>query len=105
MEKGSGSPFSASARKWAPGPLFDFQQCPIGQLETRRKLGGQLGTVRYDEENGSLLVMKLEQQRGDEFGRCAIEVASRLVAQQQLRPANQGPRQCCPLFFAARQLR
>src|SRR6266480_1617678 len=105
MEKGSGSPFSAPARKWAPGPLFDFQQGLIGQLETRRKLRGQLGAVRDDEKNGSLLVMKLEQQGRNDFGRSAIEVAGRLVAQQELRPANQSPRQRRPLFFATRQLR
>ena len=46
------------------------------------------------------------QQKGrHHFRRSFIEVAGRLVAEQQERPQNQGSRQRDALFLAARQLR
>ncbi len=51
-----------------------------------------------------LLLLQLEQQRRDRVGRCAIEIAGRLIAQQQSRTANERARQRDTLFLAAREL-
>ena len=48
--------------------------------------------------------LQVEQQRGHGVGRRAIEIAGRLVAQQQPRPADQRARDRDALLLAARQL-
>ena len=55
-------------------------------------------------EHGLLLLLQIEQQRGDRLGGGAIEIACRLVAQQQPRAAHQRAGQRDALLLAARQL-
>ena len=71
---------------------------PIGNLL------GELGAVCHDDQDRLLLTVKIEQQRRDSFRRGAVEVAGRLVAQEQPGRAHQRARDGDPLPLAARQL-
>ena len=66
---------------------------------------GQRVAVRHDDQHGLLRVVQLEEQRRDGVGRLGVEVARRLVAQQQLRLSDQRARDGDALFLAAGQLR
>ena len=72
----------------------DERGSPAEPLRQRRAVGD-------DDEDRLLLGVQLEQQRGDRVGRRAIEVAGRLVAQQQRRIADQRPRDGGALLLAA----
>ena len=59
----------------------------------------------HDDQDGLLLTMQVEQHRRDVVGRRAVEVAGRLVAQEQARPPDQRAGDRGALPFAARQRR
>ena len=96
----------AAAKKcgWRIGRLRDTLQLAIAQLEADRKPRGKLGAVRHDDQNRVLLLLQLEQERGDRVGRFPIEIARRLVAQQQTRPSDQRARQRHALLLTSGQL-
>src|SRR5580658_6624017 len=75
------------------------------QLVSGWEPGCQFRAVRYDDENGLLPLMQIEQQISDYVGRRLIEVARRLVAEQQKRLADQCAGQRDALLLAARKLR
>src|SRR2546428_3299578 len=74
------------------------------QLVPDGEPGGQLRVVRYHHQDGLLPLVQLEQQRSHHIGRRLIEVARRLVAEQQKRLPDQGTRQRYALLLAARKL-
>src|SRR5437879_605107 len=74
------------------------------QLVPDGEPGGQLCVVRYHHQDGLLPLVQLEQQRSHHIGRRLIEVARRLVAEQQKRLPDQGTRQRYALLLAARKL-
>ena len=63
----------------------------------------QLRAMRHDDQDCLLPALQLEQQRCHAVGRCAIEIAGRLVTQQQPRAAHKRSRERHPLFLAPRQ--
>jgi len=67
--------------------------------------GGQFRAVRHDHQNSLLPLMQIEQQGGHRVGRSLIEIARRLVAEQQMRLADQCAGQGDALLLAARKLR
>ena len=69
-------------------------------LQRRR----QRFAVRHDDQNRVPLGLQFQQQFGDRPGRRAIEIAGRLVGQQQRRLADQRPGDRHPLPFAAGKL-
>ena len=56
-----------------------------------------------DEKDGVLLLMQVEQQLDDLFRRLPIQIAGRLIAQQQQRLANQRAGNGDALFLSARK--
>src|SRR5260370_13646834 len=77
----------------------------VQQIEAHRKLLRELRAVSDDDQDGLLQRVKIQQRRHDVFGRCPVEVAGRLVAQEQTRPAAEGAGDRDPLPLAARELR
>ena len=77
----------------------------IQQIEAGRQLLRERRAVRDDDQDGLLQPVKIQQDGRDVVGGGAIEVAGRLVAQEEPRLADQraGDRHALP--FAARQLR
>jgi hypothetical protein len=57
--------------------------------------------VRYDDEDGLFLAVQFEQQSADFVGLDAIQIAGRLVGQQQRRVMDQRSRHGHALPFAA----
>ena len=66
---------------------------------------GQLPAVGDHHEHSFLLLLQFQQELADPGGRGAIEIARRLVRQEQEGPVDQGSGQCRPLAFTAGQLR
>ena len=66
---------------------------------------GEFSAVSDDDQGRSRLAMNVKQQIGDDLRRLYVQVARRLVAQQQLRFHNQRPRQRHALLLAAGELR
>ena len=61
--------------------------------------------MRRQEQNGVLLLLYLEQQRCNLFGRAPVEIARRFIRQQQRRLHHQTAGQGRTLPFASRTLR
>ena len=64
-------------------------------------LHGQLGAVGHHDQDSLLLAVQLQQQTRHHTRGSLVQVAGGLVAEQQKRPANHGPRQRRTLFLAA----
>ena len=77
---------------------------PVAHRQDARAAFGQRGIVRDDDERRAVGVDAIEQ-RGDLLAGCAIELAGRLVGQQQARSVGQRARDRHALHLAARQLR
>jgi hypothetical protein len=54
-------------------------------------LHGQFLTVCHYDENASTFVVQFKEQRRDRDGRISIQIACRLVTQQEQRIADQSP--------------
>ena len=67
--------------------------------------GGQLRIVRHEHERRAARPVHLEQQVDDVAARRAVEVAGRLVGQQDRRVVRERPRDRHALLLAARELR
>src|SRR5271154_5087669 len=74
------------------------------QFVANWKTGGEFHAVGHRDDNVLPLPVQLEQEGSYHRGRGAIKVSGRLVAKQQKRPPDQGPRQCNPLLLAAGKL-
>jgi len=61
--------------------------------------------MRDRNQNGLPSCMQIDQQIGDSIGGRTIEVAGRLVTQQQRRIENQRAGDCGALLFTSRQFR
>src|SRR5262245_21779311 len=104
------SAFSASLWLTSP-PLAPRQsqvllavQPGVLQVEAHGESLGERGAVRDDDQDGLLQALQIEQQRGDVLGGGAIEVAGGLVAEEQVRLADERARDRDALALAARQL-
>src|SRR5438105_14360519 len=77
----------------------------VNEFETRRKFRRQVRVVSYEHENRLLAAMQIEKHGCHGVGRGAIEVAGRLIAEQQERFANQRAREGYALLLASGKLR
>src|SRR5258705_8721848 len=77
----------------------------IYKIESSWECSRQLSVVSHDEQDSLLPRVQFKQQRSHHGARGMIEVAGRLVAQQQERLHYQGPGQGDALLLASRQLR
>src|SRR5262245_44524315 len=68
----------------------------------RIELVHQRDVVRGDDDGGSRLV-EFDEEAQQAFGQRRIDIAGRLVGEQQLRPADDGARDRGTLLLAARQ--
>src|SRR5712691_13244522 len=84
--------------------LLGSTQLSVDELEANRKVGRELGAVCHDDEDGLLPPVQIQEEGRHVPGRCAIEVARRLVAQQEPRLPDERPRDRDALPLAARQL-
>src|SRR3989442_1932063 len=84
--------------------LLGSTQLSVDELEANRKVGRELGAVCHDDEDGLLPPVHIQEEGRHVPGRCAIEVARRLVAQQEPRLPDERPRDRDALPLAARQL-
>ena len=79
---------------------------PAGvQLQPRLQAVGQPLAMRDDDEDHGLGLLQFEEQLPDLLGRGAIEVAGRLVGQEQIGGIDQRPGQGGPLPLAAGEFR
>src|SRR5687768_18379206 len=85
-------------------PLVPSDKSLPDQVEPRGETRREFGAVRDDDEDGLLLLMQFEQERGDDLRRVAVEVAGRLVAQKQQRPHHERAGERDALLLAARKL-
>ena len=65
---------------------------------------GQVGVVGDQHQGGARLLVQLEQQVGDRGAGVGVEVARRLVGEEDARPMDEGPRQSDALLLAAGKL-
>ena len=71
----------------------------------RSQAAGQLLVVRDEDERRLAPPLQPEQQIDHMAAGLAVEVAGRLVGENELRPAAQGARDGDALLLAARELR
>ena len=76
--------------------LFEMQR-PPGPL-------GRVRVVRDHHDCLAVIAVQRLQQVEDFVARLAVQVAGRLVAQQQRRVGDDGPGDADPLFLSAREL-
>src|SRR5207248_730078 len=91
-----------AAKKMRMRLSFDHQT--FVQPKTPRHALGETGVVRDDDGGDSESLIQLAEKRVDSFAGGLVEVAGRLVGEQQARLQNQRPGQCDPLLLAAREL-
>ena len=77
---------------------------PVGNVDRAIGVGGHFGVVRYDDDRDALGVQPLEHPQ-DLVARLRIEVAGRLVGQQERGTIDEGPCNRHPLLLAAGHLR
>ena len=77
---------------------------PSRMVSSPRRARGERRVVRDDDQRRAVGVHAVEQ-RGDLLAGRLIQLAGRLVGQQQARPVRQGAGDRHPLHLAARQLR
>ena len=80
-----------------------FDDPPVVQSHDAPAMTGDPGIVR-DDDDRLAFGMQLAEQRHDFGGRAAVEIAGRLVGQQQLRSTHQRARDGHALPLAAGQL-
>lgn len=68
--------------------------------EANGEARGQIGGMRYAEQDGLVFFMQLEEEVGDGFRRGFVEVACRLVSKKQDWVADEGPGNGHTLLFA-----
>ena len=76
----------------------------VDQVEADGESRGKLGAVGHDDENRTLVALQFEEERRHRVGRSAIEIARRLVAQQEPWPPDECPCERHALFFTPREL-
>src|SRR5690606_24970255 len=78
-------------------------QAPTSEQNRPVSVGGCLSVVRDHEDGPSLLLAQLSQQVEDLVAGRQVEVAGRLVGEDQHRFHGQGPGDRYPLHLASRQ--
>ena len=81
-----------------------LSQHPVVQEELPAGLGGMGGVVRHQHQGRLRLGAEAEQQLDHAVARLFVEVARRLVGEEEAGPVDQGAGDGGPLAFAARQL-
>jgi hypothetical protein len=74
------------------------------KLHALLERGCQRGAVSYHHEDGVLLGLQLQQQFGDRSGGGTVEIARRLVGQQENGATHQRTGDCDPLTLATGEL-
>ncbi len=77
---------------------------PAAQAQPAVHARGELGVVRRDQRRHAGVAHEAEQHVEHPAGGLRVEVAGRLVGEQQPRPVGQRPAERDPLLLAARQL-
>src|ERR1044071_5096385 len=96
----SASPYNFELATWNLSLLL---KSLLRQSVSQREARGEFGAVRDDDEDGLLRAVEFEQERGHVVGRLLVEVARRLVAEQERRAPHQRTRQRRALLLAARK--
>src|SRR5476649_1438096 len=65
---------------------------------------GQLEVVRHEHERRALLAVEAEDELDHGGGGVVVQVARRLVAEEDFRPVHEGPRERDALLFPAGKL-
>ena len=68
-------------------------------------VGGDVGLVGDDDDGDALLAVERHQRLHDLVRGAGVEIAGRLVGEQQARSVDQGPRDGDALLLAAGELR
>ena len=87
-----------ASRRVRADPAIDQRHDPVAAAR-------QLGIVGNQQKGRSGFAMQAEQQIDDLLARGAVEIAGRLVRQQQFRAGDEGARDGDALLLAARKLR
>src|SRR5205085_11076874 len=76
----------------------------VAQVQHAVAEGREPLVVRGDEDAGALKAAQVEEQRADLFGRARVEVARRLVGEDEARARDERARERHALLLAARKL-
>ena len=101
------SPALRSRRSWRQASramLHDATSRPPSRRSMRPQRDGEVFVVGDQHQRGAGFGVEVEQQFDDRLAGVGVEVAGRLVGEQQRRPRHERARQCHALLFAAGQL-
>ena len=82
-----------------------FEETPVPHRERPWRRGRDRLVVRHEDDALAVLMREVAQQRDDLIPGLAVEVASRLVGQDDARVIGERPGDGNPLLLAARELR
>ena len=88
------------------GPALDRQRFdPAGRhADDAIGVGDQVEVVRHHDDSQPVVAVQVAEQLDDLAAGVGVEVAGRLVGEQDARPVDQGPGDGGPLHLAAGQL-
>src|SRR5262245_4573285 len=85
-------------------PRIGGGPCRGAEMDDAVRPGGGVGVVG-DEQHGAAASGEVGEVAEDDLGAVAVEVAGRLVGEEQLGAVEEGPRQTGPLPLAGAELR